>query len=291
MRADRLIATLLLLQARGRVTAAELAQELEISVATARWSLVGGARTDLTGLTSTEARALFLLAGPGAALAPPVRSALRKLVRALPDTFRADAEAAADTVTVDPAHWGDHDRDRPAFVDTLQDAIINRTKITIIYPTRDREPTQRLVDPWGLAAKDGIWYLIAGTDKGQRTFRVDRILHTDPSDHRSQRPTDFTLSQEWERVVDNIEQRRSPITATVLIATHRLHVLQRQFGRHCTPLDTQPDGRLRVQIAAHIPLSIAERIAGWGNDIEVLEPDSLKTELARLGKELLTRYA
>jgi hypothetical protein len=48
------------------------------------WSLVGGARTDLTGLTSPEARALFLLAGPAAAVAPPVRSALRKLVRALP---------------------------------------------------------------------------------------------------------------------------------------------------------------------------------------------------------------
>lgn len=312
MRADRLIATLLLLQARGRVTAAALAEELEISVATARrdlealaasgvpvypqpgrgggWSLVGGARTDLTGLTSAEAKALFLLAGPGAALAPPVRSALRKLVRALPGTFRAEAEAAADAVTIDAARWGDNDRDRPTFVEALQDAIISRRKITITYPNRDRDPTQRLVDPWGLAAKDGIWYLIAGTDKGQRTFRVDRIIHIDISELVSQRPADFTLSQEWEHVVDNIEQRRSPISATVLIATRRLHVLQRQFGRHCTPLDTQPDGRLRVRIAAHMPLSIAERIAGWGNDIEVLDPESVRTELARLGSELLTRY-
>src|SRR5688500_6187348 len=107
MRADRLVATLLVMQARGRVTATELAAELEVSVATARrdlaalstagvpvypqpgrgggWSLVGGARTDLTGLTSAEARALFLLAGPAAAVDPPLRSALRKLVRAPPD--------------------------------------------------------------------------------------------------------------------------------------------------------------------------------------------------------------
>src|SRR3979490_122900 len=106
MRADRLIATLLLMQSRGRVTAGELAGELEVSVATARrdlealsaggipvypqpgrgggWSLVGGARTDLSGLTATEAQALFLLAGPGASIAPEVKSALRKLVRALP---------------------------------------------------------------------------------------------------------------------------------------------------------------------------------------------------------------
>ena len=294
------------------MTAAQLAQELEISVATARhdldalatagvpvypqpgrgggWSLVGGARTDLTGLTSAEATALFLLAGPGAGLAPPVRSALRKLVRALPGTFRAEAEAAADAVTVDASRWGDPDRERPVFVDALQDAIISRRKITITYSNRDRDPTQRLVDPWGLATKASIWYLIAGTDQGQRTFRVDRVRRVDVSELVSQRPADFTLSHEWERVVDEMEQRRSPISATVLIATRRLHVLQRQFGRHCTPLDTQPDGRLRVRIAAHLPLSIAERIAGWGNDIEVLEPESVRAELARLGSELLTHY-
>src|SRR3569833_4079459 len=120
MRADRLVATLLLMQTRGRVTAAELAAELEISVATARrdlealstagvpvypqpgrgggWRLVGGARTDLSGLTAREAQALFLLAGPAAAAAPEVKSALRKLMGALPGTFRADASAAASTI-------------------------------------------------------------------------------------------------------------------------------------------------------------------------------------------------
>src|SRR5882757_4422032 len=99
MRADRLVATLLLMQARGRVTAAELAAELEISVATARrdlealstagipvypqpgrnggWSLLGGSRTDLSGLTSTEAQALFLLVGPAAAGSGEAKAALR----------------------------------------------------------------------------------------------------------------------------------------------------------------------------------------------------------------------
>ncbi len=125
MRADRLVATLLVIQARGRVTAAELAGELEVSVATARrdlealsaagvpvypqpgrgggWSLLGGARTDLSGLTAPEARALFLLLGPAATLDPQAKAALRKLVRALPATFRADAQAAATAVVTDPA--------------------------------------------------------------------------------------------------------------------------------------------------------------------------------------------
>src|SRR5689334_16576185 len=136
MRADRLVAALLLMQTRGRVTAAELATELEVSVATARrdlealsaagipvypqpgrhggWQLVGGARTDLSGLTAPEAQALFLLAGPAAASSDEVKAALRKLLRALPETYRTQAQAAADATIVDPARWGGHPRDRPA---------------------------------------------------------------------------------------------------------------------------------------------------------------------------------
>ena len=78
MRADRLISALLVLQARGRITAAELAEELEISVRTARrdlealamsgvplystagrgggWQLIGGARTDLLVLLQRRPR-------------------------------------------------------------------------------------------------------------------------------------------------------------------------------------------------------------------------------------------
>jgi len=312
MRADRLVATLLLMQARGRVTAAELATELEISVATARrdlaalstagipvypqpgrgggWSLVGGARTDLTGLTSAEARALFLLAGPAAAVAPPLRSALRKLVRALPDTFRADAEAAADSVVVDPARWGEHDRPRPELVDLLQDAVVRRRSVALDYAGRGARPARRLVDPLGLVDKDDIWYLIAGTAKGQRTFRVDRITGAEVTDQVAARPVGFDLAREWERVVGEMEQRRSLLSATVLIAERLLPVLRDHFGRHCELLGTLPDGRARVRVAAPMALSIAEQLAGWGGAVEVLEPAAVRTELARLGAELVARY-
>jgi len=305
MRADRLVATLLLMQARGRVTAGEVAAELEVSVATARrdlealsaagvpvypqpgrgggWSLVGGARTDLTGLTSIEARALFLLAGPAASVAPPVRSALRKLVRALPGTFRADAEAAADAVVVDSTRWGERDRVRPELVDMLQDAVVRRRQVSPEYENRAHQRTQRLVDPWGLVDKDDVWYLVAGTAKGQRTFRIDRIAEAAPTELATERPADFELSREWERVVDQVEQRRSLLSATVLIAARLLPVLRTQFGRHCESLETRADGRVRVRVAAPMALSIAETLAGWGAVVEVLEPDSVKAELARSG--------
>jgi predicted DNA-binding transcriptional regulator YafY len=312
MRADRLVATVLLMQSRGRVTAAELAAELGISVATARrdlealsaagvpvypqpgrgggWQLVGGARTDLSGLTAAEAQALFLLAGPVASTAPEVKSGLRKLVRALPSTFRADAEAAADAVLIDSAGWGESDKEPPALVRELQTAVVRRRKVRLSYAGRSGPPSQRLIDPWGLVDKDDIWYLIAGTPNGRRTFRANRIVEAVVTDQPAERPDDFQLAQAWQEVVAEMEQRRSLVQATVLIEGRFVPVLQSHYGRHCEVLGTWDDGRVRVRVGSHIARSIAEQLAGWGNAVEVLEPEEVRSELARIGAELVQSY-
>ncbi|GIG87572.1 helix-turn-helix transcriptional regulator [Plantactinospora endophytica] len=313
MRADRLVAALLLMQARGRVTAAELADELEVSVATARrdlealsaagvpvypqpgrnggWSLVGGARTDLSGLSAPEARELFLLLGPAAAGSDQARAALRKLLRALPQTFRADAEAAAEATMTDPTRWSGRVRHRPELVDLLQAAVIGRRKVRLDYLDSRREHTERLIDPWGLVDKDDVWYLVAGTDRGQRTFRVDRIVAAEPTAEPAERPADFTLTAAWHQVVGEVEQRRSRTWATVLVETRFVPVLRDQFGLHCHADGEVADGRTQVRVAAPTPLDIARQLAGWGAMIEVLEPRSVRAELARIGTELADRYA
>ncbi|QYC42282.1 HTH domain protein [Nonomuraea coxensis DSM 45129] len=313
MRADRLVAALLLLQGRGRLTASELATELEISVATARrdlealsaagipvypqpgrgggWSLVGGARTDLTGLTAAEARALFLLLGPATTAAPALTTALRKLVRALPATFRADAEAAARAVVSDPARWGEAGREPPALVRTLQDAVVAGRKVRLTYAGKGGEPAERLVDPLGLVDKDGLWYLVAGTEAGRRTYRVDRVTAAAPTGLPAERPDGFDLAAEWERVVGEVERRRSLVTAVVLVADRHAGILRDRFGRHCEVLGHEPDGRARVRVAAPMALSIAEQLAGWGAQVEVVEPEAVRAELARIGAELVARYA
>ncbi len=156
MRADRLVAVLMLLQTRGRVTAGEVAAELEISERTARrdldvlamaglpvysqpgrnggWELLGGARTDLSGLNAAEARALFLVAGPSPA-SPELKAALRKLVRALPEPFRADAQAASTAVVVDPNEWGraHSDASASAHLEVLQRAVIEGEQVELGY--------------------------------------------------------------------------------------------------------------------------------------------------------------
>jgi len=306
------VAALLLLQARGRVTAAEVATELEISVATARrdlealstagipvypqpgrnggWQLIGGARTDLSGLSAPEAQALFLLVGPAASIAPDAKAALRKLVRALPQTFREHAEAAAEAVVIDPARWGEHTKERPELVRRLQDAVVRRLKVRLVYAGRGRQESERLIDPLGLVDKDDIWYLIAGTPKGQRTFRVERVVSAELTDEPFERPADFDLSTAWNEIVEQMEVRRSGLTATVVMDERHLWVMQDRLGRHCE-VDGMEGDRVRIKVTAPTPLMIAQHLAGWGGSIEVIDPPSVQAELARLGTELATRYS
>lgn len=312
MRADRLVAALLMMQSKGRITAAELAAELEISVATARrdlealaasgvpvypqpgrgggWTLVGGARTDLSGFTAPEARALFLLAGRASEEAPELRSALRKLLRALPVGFRADAEAAADAVVVDAARWGEWSKELPELVETLQDAVVRRRKVRLAYSNRTRDRSERLVDPWGLVDKDDVWYLVAGTDDGRRTFRVDRMESAEVLDEPAERPAGFDLGRTWFSVVLEIEARRALVSATVLVAEEHLFVLQSHFGRHCEIVHSLVGGPARVTVSAPTALDIAQRLAGWGGRLELVGSEPVRAELARIGAELAERY-
>jgi predicted DNA-binding transcriptional regulator YafY len=312
MRADRLVATLLLMQARGRVTAAEVAGELEVSVATARrdlealstagipvypqpgrgggWSLVGGARTDLTGLTAAEAQALFRLVGASSDRSAEATSALRKLVRALPETFRAQAEAAARAVLVDPVGWGSPARVRQPWVEELQDAVVRRRQVTLGYLGRGGS-SERVVDPWALVDKGDRWYLVAGTPAGRRTFRLDRIVHVAVGDSPGMRPDDLDVAGIWDSVVEQVEQWRSRVTATVLTPPLLARVVRSQFGRHVIELGTERDGRVRLEVGSHTARSVAEHLAGLGAGVEVVEPAAVRAELAAIGAELVAMSA
>jgi predicted DNA-binding transcriptional regulator YafY len=306
MRADRLVATLLVLQAKGRVTAAELATELETSVATARrdlealsmagipvypqagrgggWQLLGGARTDLSGLTSDEARALFLLVGPAASVDPQAKSALRKLVRALPATFREDAEAAAGAVVIDPAKWGATARERPAFVDELQDAVVKRRVVRVTYRAWDRDPVERDVHPWGLVEKNGTWYLLGGVEGAERTYRVDRMLALEPTDDPAHRPADFDLAEAWERVGAQVRERpraRAVVTADAAIVP----LLRKVFDE--LEEERIDDHRSRLILRADTDVMLARSLAGWAEFLTVEEPAALHDELRRLGAALV----
>jgi predicted DNA-binding transcriptional regulator YafY len=315
MRADRLVATLLLLQRRGQVTAAEVAEELEVSERTARrdlealglaglpiysvqgrgggWRLAGDGRTDLSGLSAAEARALFLVAGPSSTATADVRAALRKLVRALPEGFRAQAEAASTALFVDPKRWDQEDgrSDGPEHLDALQDAVIDGVQVELGYVARDRSATRRRVHPLGLVTKGRSWYLIAGTEKGQRTFRVDRVSSVERTEDRTVRPPDFDLAAAWSDISEAVEEIRLPIRASALADPGIVRVLRWMFGSRVSIGPTVADGRVEVEVRGQEVVSLAGELAGVGGMVEVLEPPEVRARLAELGAQLTARYA
>lgn len=314
MRADRLVAVLLLLQARGKVTAGEVAAELEVSERTARrdldalavaglpiyalqgrnggWRLAGGGRTDLSGLTASEARALFLVAGPASAT-PEVKAALRKLVRALPEPFRAGAEAMSTSVVVDPAGWDQVGTPRRAapHLDAVQRAVVEGEQVTLGYVARDRASSTRVVSPLGLAAKGPVWYLVAATEAGLRTFRVDRMTSVEPTGERVERPEGFDLAEAWRLITDEVDQRRAPVRATALADPRAVGWCRAVMGTRVGVGPAGPDGRIEVELRGHSPRSLAAEVAGFGALLEILGPPEVRRELAGVAGELTRLYA
>jgi predicted DNA-binding transcriptional regulator YafY len=311
VRADRLVATLLLLQSRGRATVAEVAEELEVSPRTARrdlealamagvpvysqagrgggWSLVGGARTDLSGLNAAEARALFLVAGPGAAT-PEVKTALRKLVRALPETFRASAESAGGAVIIDASDWDRLPVDPPLHLGALQQAVVDGVQVRLHYAGRDREPGERVVHPLGLVAKRQTWYLIADTDDGMRTFRVSRVRGVVVTGEPVRRPDGFDLADTWQTVLSTLDERRTPCKVTALADAGIVGVLRSVLGTRLSVGATTDDGRLTVEVRGYSAQVVAAELAGFADHVEVTGPGAVRDHLAHLGDRLTDRY-
>ena len=315
MRADRLVATLLLLQARGRVTAAEVATELEVSERTARrdldalgtagipvyasrgrgggWELLGGARTDLSGLTAAEARTLFAVAGPSAAASPELKAALRKLVRALPAPFRSTAEAAAASIVVDPGAWGSDTRPSrtPAQLDALQRATVDGEQVRLGYTGRDGATSIRTVHPLGLVAKGSAWYLLAATTEGQRTFRVSRVSSVERTGDPVHRPEGFDLAQAWAQVVEVVDALRAPAKVRIAVDPAIVDVVRWVFDKEATVGSARHDGRVEVVVAGASVELIARRLASFGGAVLVLDPPQAREQLAAIGRELVATYS
>lgn len=313
MRADRLVAILMMLQTRGKVTAGEVAAELEISERTARrdldalgaaglpvyslqgrdggWRLAGGGRTDLSGLTAAEAQALFLLAGPRATT-PELRAALRKLVRAMPEPFRDRVEAASTAVVHDPTGWGGRadDRARPAWLDVVEQAVIDGRQIDIDYRDRLGVRSVRRVHPLGLASKAASWYLVAGTDAGERTFRVDRMVDVTVIDEPAMRPAGFVLADAWRLVIDRVEEIRLPLRARVRVPAPVMPWMRYVFGPRLGVGAAGEDGRVEAQVRGSHAFAIARDLAGFGAMVEVVEPPEVRAALAELGRDLCDLY-
>jgi predicted DNA-binding transcriptional regulator YafY len=146
------------------------------------------------------------------------------------------------------------------------------------------------VHPLGLVAKAGVWYLVAGTDAGRRTFRVSRVRSAVPTGEPAERPEGFDLAEVWREIVDTIDERRVPFRATVLVVPEAVPWLRSAFGNRMTVGDSEDDGRVSVELRSWDAHVLAAEVAAFGSRVEARDAE-VRAELARLGAELTDLYA
>ena len=252
MRADRLLSFLMLLQSRGRMTAADVASELGVSVRTVyrdiealsmtgvpiyanqgRWGigLMDSYRTDLTGLSEDETRALFMLSIPD-----PWRSwgskrtcgRLAQTSAALPARRRAGEDEVKQRVHVDSSWWFNRDECVPQLT-ALRDAVWRDRTIQCRCEMMHRFEIPLRLDPYGLVAKGGVWHLVAGLNGKIRVYRVSQLSEVILTDERFDRPDGFDLARFWKDYCAEHERSQALYlvrlrTSSDLVGTLSLHL-------------------------------------------------------------------
>ncbi|MFH8371127.1 helix-turn-helix transcriptional regulator [Streptomyces sp. NPDC018031] len=318
MKFDRLLSIVLLLQHRDLVPAKELAERLEVSQRTiyrdvealsaagvpvyaergkdGGIGLLAGFRTDVTGLTTDEARALFVLASQSAhsalGLDHALDTALRKVMAALPAPHRPAAELTSRRILVEPDRW--HAAPRPETdLETLYAAVLSDRRLRIRYRHSGQTALRTYtVDPYGLVAKAGTWYLVADHKGKPRLFRTDRLSQVSVAEAAARRRPGVELTQVWHDLRRQVEDRSGGVTVTVRLRRARLDMVTRIAGDYFTgpPVpEAGTDEWLRVEVVYPV-VEAVRHLLQFGTDVEVAGPPQACEEMTRAIAELAGLY-
>lgn len=319
MRASRLLSILMLLQLRGRVAAATLARELEVSVRTIYRDiealaisgvpvyaetgrhggvvLAEGYRTRLTGLTRGEAESLAFAGLVGAAkdvgLGNEAAAAQLKVLASLPAEAGASARHVAECFHLDPLPWY-HRAETLECLPELAGAVWRERRIRIEYESW-KGGVERLLEPLGLVLKGGRWYLVAVERGKPRTYRVSNLRRLDVLDQTFERPTLFDLASYWPNSCAEFEARLMRETATVRLSREGLRLLRETYpavAEHAekTARSLAAEGWIEAEIPIETPEYSARQLLRLGAEIEVLAPPELRDAMRRAAEAVVALY-
>jgi predicted DNA-binding transcriptional regulator YafY len=319
MRASRLLSVMMLLQARGRISAQALADELEVSVRTVYrdvdhlsaagvpvtatrgaaggFELLDGWRTRLTGLTPHEAQAMFLAGAPGAAeqlgFGEAAESAQLKLLAALPPPWQADARKVGSRLHLDPVGWY-RSADRAEHLDAVAQAVWTDRRLRIRYESW-KGVSDRVIEPLGLVQKAGAWYVVARTNKQMRTFRLSGIQRLEARPGKFARPRNFDLAKHWAASIERFEAGLYRGTAVLRITARGLQRLKGWSAAVAEAADrtqtiADADGWSEVTIPIESIDYAALELLRLGSEAEVLKPIELRKLIASTVRALAQIY-
>ena len=320
MRADRLLSMLMLLQTSGRLTARQLAIELEVSERTiyrdvtalsaagipiyteggpgGGISLVESYQTDLTGLRPEEAQALSMLNIPEPlvrlGVGQELKAALLKLSAAVPPSVREKQAQARHRIHLDAAWWFQPEEPTPC-LQTLQQAVWQDRLLQITYRGDFNAISEQMVAPYGLVAKASIWYLVFSREGHIRARRVSRIVSAAMLPQSFERPADFDLAAFWQKWCADYENDRPRYEVRALVSPSLAARLPRLLQENQpdvlnAPPAAQRDGWQAMTLTFENFETARTRILGFGGAIEVLEPLALRRSMADYAQQIRTLY-
>lgn len=172
----------------------------------------------------------------------------------------------------------------------MQSAVISGEQVILGYVSPKGEPSIRTVHPLGIAAKGLAWYLVADTDAGMRTFRIDRVSSVEGTGHRVVRPDGFHLASAWKLIAEKV-QENALVWARVLARGDQLRPLRWVFGSKLRIGPAATDERVVVEVGGPDHATLVRKLMMFGASVEVLEPKTIRVELGRIAKELVALYS
>lgn len=310
----------MLLQVRGRVPAAALARELEVSVRTIyrdvealceagvpvradRGCLGGivlspGYRTRLTGLTKGEAESLPF-AGLGSAanelgVSAEAASAQLKLLAGLPPDSGASARRISERFHLDPLPWYHH-AEAPDCLPALARAVWGDKRIRIEYDSWGGTRS-RTTGALGLVLKGGLWYLVASSREGVRTYRVSSIRRLEVLEGGFPRPARFHLAAHWPASVAEFEARLFRDRATVRLSPEGCRILRAESPAAAARAEATgrpwgSEGWIEAEIPIESAAYSARQLLRLGTEVVVLAPRELRAAVRREARRVAELYA
>ena len=316
MRADRLLSMLMLLQTRGRLTARELAAELEISERTVYrdvdalsaagvpvygeagpdggYALLESYRTTLTGLTDHEVRALFMLTIPeplaDLGVSGELKSALLKLTAALPAARQPDRERVRQRIYLDSTEW-DHVEEAAPHMPLLYQAIWQDRQLTVRFAAVTGPSAEYVIHPYGLVAKAGVWQLVYAHHARVRACRVTQIVEAQLTDRQFERPAKFDLAAFWQNWCREYRHRRGQFSAIVRVTAAIWPEVARLLGPAAQVEPTTEADQVIAKLFFDSFDSARARLLSLGRAVEVLEPWPLRRSVLDYAEQIVALYA
>lgn len=311
--ATRLINLIMLLERQPKQKAANLADELGVSIRTLHryfemldemgipiyaergpyggFSLVRGYKMPPLVLSPEEAVAVALGTSMveelwGQLYREPARGALAKLENLLPDEQRHEVAWARRSLIATGMHQSDLNVVAP-LLEKLRRAVRERRRVSMHYRSSSPHPSLRDIDPYALVHRWGWWYVIGYCHLRQemRTFRVDRIDDLSLTAQDFQIAGDFNiqsyLADEWKNQLQ-IEVRMRFAPEGVHIAHYNRAIWD--------AMEDQPDGAVIVTMSVPDLNWAASNALAYGPLVTVLEPEELRCMVAEWAQTVADQY-